>query len=125
MQTDKGVGEWVEIGAPIATIARIDRLHVHALVNSQQLDPQGCGDLPVSVHWTDPSTQQESSLRGKVLSVDPQVLPGGRFRLHAEIENVPIDDQSRQWQLYPGQEVRMKVQVPAMTAKRNALRLPR
>ncbi len=108
LEVARAAGEWIEKGQPIATVARIDRLHVHALVSNQQILPTACRGLPVSVHWIDAASGREQSLRGKVLSVDPQMLPGGRFRLHAEIVNEAEQDES-QWKLTPGADIRMKM----------------
>ncbi len=118
LQVDRSPGEWIEKGASIATIGRIDRLHVHALLSSEQIAPRDCRGLAVSVHWTDPSDGQQRSLRGTVLSVDPQMLPGGRFRLHAEIVNRPVANNENQWQLHPGTEVRMRVFPATAEARR-------
>jgi multidrug efflux pump subunit AcrA (membrane-fusion protein) len=116
LEVTRSAGEWIEKGDTIATIARIDRLHVHALLNSEKISPAACRGLPVSVHWTDPSDGAERSLRGKVLSVDPQMLPGGRLRLHAEIVNGTVENDRTQWLLRPGAEVRMKVYTSVATA---------
>ncbi len=35
LEVNRSAGEWIEKGDPIATIGRIDRLHVHALLNSE------------------------------------------------------------------------------------------
>ena len=117
LDVERDQGEWIEKGRPIATLGRIDRLHVHALLSSDKIAPSQCRDLPVSVHWIDPADGNEKSLRGKVLSVDPQMLPGGRFRLHAEIVNRKVANQSDQWQLHPGAEVRMTVFPISSTAR--------
>lgn len=119
LEVDREPGEWIEKGQPIATVGRINRLHVHALLSSEQIAPSHCRGLPVSVHWIDPTNGKESSLRGTVLSVDPQMLPGGRFRLHAEIVNRNVDGRRDQWQLHPGAEVRMKV-FPTTVTSRNS-----
>ncbi len=116
LDVTRSAGEWIERGDPIATIGRIDLLHVHALLNSERISPAACRGLPVSVHWTDPSDGVERSLRGKVLSVDPQMLPGGRLRLHAEIVNRTVENDRTQWLLRPGAEVRMKVYTSVATA---------
>ena len=102
-------GEWVQKGEPVATLGKIDRLHVRALLSTDQITHEDCLGLPVSVHWVDPSSGRGRSLRGKVSSVDPQVISGGRFvRLHAEIENRMTKSGSH-WQLSPGAEVRMTI----------------
>ena len=122
LDVDREPGEWIEKGQPIATVGRIDRLHVHALLSSDKIAPSQCKGLSVSVHWIDPTNGKESSLRGTVLSVDPQMLPGGRFRLHAEIVNRNVGNQTDQWRLHPGAEVRMKV-FPTTVATRNSGRI--
>ena len=76
-------GEWIEKGQTIAKIGRISQLHVHALVHSGRVPLHRCKDLPVSVHWADPVDGSQRSLSGRVLSIDPQSLPGHRYRLHA------------------------------------------
>jgi multidrug efflux pump subunit AcrA (membrane-fusion protein) len=124
LEVARARGEWMAKGDTLATIGQIDRLHVHALANSRDLPPADCRGMPVSVHWTDPTTNQERSLRGKVLSVDPQMLPGGRFRLHAEIINETWDHNPSQWQLLPGADVRMKVFTSAATALKRNLNAP-
>ncbi|WP_165440777.1 HlyD family secretion protein [Rubripirellula amarantea] len=117
LEITRAAGEWIETGETIAQIGKIDRLHVHALVRGDKLSPTQCRDLPVSVHWTDPSNGKNHSLRGHVLSVDPQTLPGGRFRVHAEIKNTrssgSASDQHQSWLLTPGTPVSMKLYVPA------------
>lgn len=117
LDVTRSVGEWIEKGEPIATIGQIDRLHVHALLMSQRIPATACRGLPVSVHWTDPSDGVERSLRGKVLSVDPQVLPGGRYRVHAEVINRTLDHDSQRWLLQPGAQVQMKVYASPATAQ--------
>lgn len=116
LEVTRSAGEWIEQGEPIATIGRIDRLHVHAWLSSQVISPAVCRSLPVSVQWIDPRSGDERSLRGKVLSVDPQLLPGGGFRLHAEILNRAEENDPSQWLLLPFAEVRMKVYPSAATA---------
>jgi multidrug efflux pump subunit AcrA (membrane-fusion protein) len=125
LEVTRSAGEWIEKGDTIATIGRIDRLHVHALLNSEKVSAAACRGLPVSVHWTDPSDGVERSLRGKVLSVDPQMLPGGRLRLHAEIVNRTLDNDRSQWLLQPGAEVRMRVYTSASTANNASQSLKR
>ncbi|TWT81851.1 multidrug resistance protein MdtN [Planctomycetes bacterium CA13] len=110
IEVSRSAGEWIEKGHPIATVARLDRLHVHALLREDHLSPSLCKTLPVSVHWTDAVSGSERVLRGTVMSVDPQMLPGGRFRMHAEIVN-RRDGDSSNWMLLPGTTVRMKVYV--------------
>ena len=119
LQVNRDKSEWIEKGETIVTIGRIDRLHVHALISSEKIAPSQCRGLAVSVHWQDAADGTEKSLRGKVLSVDPQMLPGGRFRLHAEVINRRVDSKVDQWQLRPGTDVRMEVFPTTVTARRS------
>ena len=101
-------GEWVAAGDPVVRVARIDRLDVHGLLSADQLSPQGCRDQAVSVRWTDPATNQEHRLRGRVTSIQPQRLPGARYRFQASVANEKTAD-GKDWLLHPGTEVRMFV----------------
>ena len=125
LEVNRSAGEWIEKGDAMATVARIDRLHVHALIDSEQISPAACRGLRVSVHWTDPSDGVERSLNGKVLSVDPQMLPDGRVRLHAEIVNGTVKNNRSQWLLRPGAEVRMRVYTSVATANKPSRSLKR
>ena len=123
-------GEWIAKGETIAKIGMIDRIHVHALISSQVMSRSTCRGLPVSVHWTDQETGLDQSLRGRVLSIDPQQFPGGRYRIHAEIVNQRHGTSTRRigdaerlnglrdrrsvsqpsgWLLIPGTVVKMRV----------------
>ena len=132
LDVGRSAGEWIEKGQPLATIAQIDRMHVHALVNSKQISPTVCPNLPVMVFWNDPATGVQRRLHGRVLSVDPQQLPGGLFRLHAEIvnrtEKTTVQKRMQStvqknesgnvhWQLTPGASVRMVVQTADTVAR--------
>ncbi|SMP76361.1 Multidrug resistance efflux pump [Neorhodopirellula lusitana] len=114
------LGEWIREGEPLVTIADVSVLHLHALVDANQLDPARCVGLPVSVLWEKTSfsngAKTTHSLRGKVLSVDPTRLPGNRFRLHAEVTNRRNSPSGNAgladadgWQLVPGMDVTMNI----------------
>lgn len=120
LKVHRHFGEWTHAGESLVTVADAAVLHLHALVNADELDPAQCIGLPVKVHWTKvkPTGGEtaEMSLRGKVLSVDPTRLPGNRFRLHAEVANrrhVDLATGSSMdadgWQLVPGMEVTMTI----------------
>lgn len=108
-------GEWVTTGEPVARLARLDRLDVHALLSADQMSPQACRDQSVAVRWTDPVTQKEHQLRGRVTSVQPQRLAGSRYRIQASVANEKTND-GNDWLLHPGTEVRMFI-YPAATTK--------
>jgi len=111
----KQPGEWIEAGQPIARVASIDRLHVHALVSLDELSPQRCRRGIVEVYWRDASSGQTKSLSGFVQSVDSDILQGGRFRFHAEIKNyleTNADGGDGDWMLKPGMAVQLKIRIP-------------
>jgi multidrug efflux pump subunit AcrA (membrane-fusion protein) len=122
LDIQRSAGEWIEKGQTIATIGRIDRLHVTALLSSAAIAPAACRGLPVSVIWTDPASGVERSLRGKVLSADAELIQGDQLRLHAEIVNETIASGRTAWWLQPGAEVRMRLHVSApQTARATAV----
>jgi len=101
-------GEWVTTGEPVARLARLDRLDVHALLSAEQVAPPACRDQPVSVRWNDPTTGAGRSLRGRVTAIAPQRLAGSRYRFQASVANEKTSD-GKDWVLHPGTEVRMFV----------------
>ena len=101
-------GEWVAAGEPVVRVARIDRLDVHGLLSADDLSPQSCRDQPVSIRWLDATTKTERQLRGRVTTVQPQRLAGGRYRFQATVANQKTAD-GKDWELHPGTEVRMHV----------------
>lgn len=104
LQVYRQPGEWVSAGDPVVRVARLDQLHVHALASADRLPPHSADGQPVTVHWSNQG--RRLALRGRVLSVDPEMLGGRRYRLHAQVDNVR-DDQH--WRLLPGTEVSMTV----------------
>lgn len=104
LSVEHQAGEWVAVGEAVARVARLDRLHVQALLSESELLPRHAGDAPVTVRWREGDA--EHVLRGRVVSVDPQLLSGGRYRLHATIENRFVQGN---WLLWPGREIAMTV----------------
>lgn len=111
LQVFKQRGEWVASGETVVRLARLDRLQVQALMSSDQCSPNECLNQPVSVSWTDPISGQKLYLRGRVTSVQPQRLAGGRYRIQAEIVNDRTAD-GKSWLLHPGTEIEMVVYPP-------------
>lgn len=117
LSVEHQVGEWVAVGDPVARVARMDRLHVQALLSESQLLPRLAQDAPVTVRWRE--GEVEHVLRGRVTSVDPQMLSGGRYRLHATVENRLVQGS---WLLWPGREVAMTVHPVATGVTTHAAR---
>lgn len=104
-------GEWVATGESVAQVARMDRLQVQALLTEHALPPRAARDASVMIRWSEAG--EEHSLRGRVVSVDPQLLSGGRYRIHATVENRTVPGG---WLLAPGREVQMLIHPLAATA---------
>ncbi len=111
LQVFKQRGEWVASGEAVVRLARLDRLQVQALMSSDQCSPNECLNQPLSVNWTDPISGQKLYLRGRVTSVQPQRLAGGRYRIQAEVVNERAAD-GKSWLLHPGTEIEMVVYPP-------------
>lgn len=120
LKVHRDLGEWTHAGETLVTVADAAVLHLHALVSADELDPARCVGLSVQVSWTQTTPNngepRPMSLRGRVLSVDPNRLPGNRFRLHAEVANRRHRDSATGasidadgWQLVPGMEVTMTI----------------
>ncbi|SRR6056297_67274 len=116
LEVHRQTGEWINMGEAVARVARLDRLHAHCLLSVERLPPRWCAGQAVTVRWQEAGV--ERSLRGVVTSVDPELLAGGRYRLHAEIQNV-LDGE--QWRLLPGTDVTMTVHPDRQAASRTSL----
>lgn len=121
------IGEWVQAGEPLLTVATVGRLRLHAMVDAKLIDTANCVGLPVTVRWDTIGKTRGGSLRGQVVSVDPGRLPGNRVRLHAEVTNrrqirsTPNGAEAGSWMLLPGMEVTLRIdQSPAQVALRVA-----
>ncbi|MEZ6090968.1 MAG: HlyD family efflux transporter periplasmic adaptor subunit [Pirellulaceae bacterium] len=104
LTVDRRVGEWIREGETLATIVRMDRLQIDAFLSNDQLRSSEAVGSPISVTWSDFGKSRR--LTGTVDSVDPQVLTGNRYRLHATVENVKSDEG---WLLVPGMDVMVNV----------------
>ena len=109
MEIHKHLGEWVDTGQTIATIAQTDTLHVYGLADCRTLPRQRCQSAAVTVHWSDPSTGKTLQLPGKVVSVDPLLLSGDQYRFRVEVRNQLIAGSVDTWMLVPGVNVQMRV----------------
>ena len=124
LETVKRRGEWVNQGETIATVARLDRLRVTAILNESQLSMRSAKGTPVAIHWQEGS--QDVSLRGTITSLDPLLHREQRYRVHIDIENRKLENG---WLLLPGRDVRLTVyprtseqlQMPPSTARRLGL----
>ena len=110
LTVDRRVGEWIREGETLATIVRMDRLQIDAFLSNDQLRSSEAIGCPITVSWSEAS--QPKQLAGTIDSVDPQVLTGNRYRLHASVKNV---QQGNAWLLVPGTDVTVHVHPPTKT----------
>jgi len=122
------IGEWVQAGEPMLTVATIGKLRLRALVDARLLDTSQCVGLPVTVHWQSSGKTRGGSLRGQIVSVDPGRLPGNRVRFHVEVTNrrqvrtTANGAKAGPWMLLPGMDVKLRIdQSPAQIALRSAM----
>lgn len=107
-------GEWVDKGEPIAKIARMDQLRVSAYMAEADLSPRKAVGTPVAVQWHEGKATSghgtEASgpytLRGKIVSIDPQMMSDQTYRINVMIENRQVEGG---WLLLPGRSVTMTV----------------
>jgi multidrug resistance efflux pump len=105
---DHRPGEFVQAGATILSMVRLNELRVDCFVNIDQVTPSKLVHLPVKV--TMKRAGEELVLAGRITSYDPDVSSGGMVRVHATIQNQRDGDH---WQVLPGMSVTMQVAQPS------------
>ncbi len=100
----RSLGEWVDKGDPIATIARMDQLKVSAFVSERLLSPRRAVGVPVDVIWNEGDVKR--TLRGRITSVEPQMFSDSTYRINVMIENHQVVGG---WKLTPGRSVTMVI----------------
>ncbi len=103
----KKPGEWVQIGEPVARVARMDRLRVEGFLSAAQFNASEIAGRPVTVHF-ELARSRKVSLPGQVTFVSPLVQAGNRYRVRAEVQNA---QEGGQWLLRPGMASTMTVDV--------------
>lgn len=100
-QWKKQQGEWVEPGAPVMRLIRLNRLRAEAFISSQNLSANLLGRRVLFV--IDVPGKPSSKHEGKLGFISPEIDPvNGQVRIWAEVKN---DDLS----LYPGQSGRLLI----------------
>ncbi|MEL0097653.1 MAG: HlyD family efflux transporter periplasmic adaptor subunit [Planctomycetaceae bacterium] len=108
----KEVGEYVQIGDPIAQLVRMDKLRIEGFVHLKQYLPQLIHGQPVTVNYSfvDPTDEADPNKRfsftGTVSFVSTKVQAGGEYKIWAEVTNQKYKDQ---WILRPGVSVDMSI----------------
>lgn len=108
----KEVGEFVQLGDPIAQLVRMDKLRIEGFVHLKQYLPQSILGQPVAVEYSfvDPTDETEPNktftFTGTVSFVSNKVQAGGEYKIWAEVSNQKYKGQ---WILRPGASVDMSI----------------
>ncbi|MCA9114187.1 MAG: efflux RND transporter periplasmic adaptor subunit [Planctomycetaceae bacterium] len=104
VQIHRRAGEWVEPGATVVRILRVNRLKAEGFVAASQIDGSFAGQpVTLSVPVAD---GQPRVFQGKLVFVSPEVNPvNGQVRVWAEIENPNL-------QLRPGEKGTLNISLP-------------
>lgn len=99
--------EWVQAGAPIFQVLRLDQLRVDCLCDLEIVNPASLVDQSVKVIYH--KGANEKIFAGKLVSYDPDVSVSGKIRFRAIVQNLK---QGSHWILLPGMSVTMQVVRP-------------
>ena len=103
----KKPGEWVQIGEPVARVARMNQLRVEGFLSANEYNPSEISNRPVTVS-IELARGHKVSLPGRVTYVNPLVQAGNRYRVRAEVQNA-LD--GKEWVLRPGMEAKMTIEM--------------
>lgn len=101
------LGEWMQVGAPLAHIVRTDKLRVEGYVDAAKWDPEQVRGRPVTVEVTLANDRKER-FEGRISFVSPLVESGGDYRVFAEVPNRQSSG-SDEWLLRAGQTATMTI----------------
>jgi multidrug efflux pump subunit AcrA (membrane-fusion protein) len=94
-------GEWLQQGEPIMRIMQMDRLKAEAYVSLNDVRPDEIRGRNVVIEVKSRNRKPERFDNCSVQFVSPEVEPGGRYRIWAEVPNRQWPG-SNQWILRPG-----------------------
>ncbi|MBX3413607.1 MAG: HlyD family efflux transporter periplasmic adaptor subunit [Pirellulales bacterium] len=111
----KKYGEWVNPGDPVVRIIRMDRLRIEGLVDADYYSAVDLNGRRATVRAELPHGRVEQ-FDGKIVYVHPEIEPGHKRRVWAEVVNRREDDE---WLLQPGLRADMTIhlQSPAVGAE--------
>ena len=101
------VGEWVDPGAPVLRVARMDRLRVEGFLDASRTDPSIVAGKPVVVQ-VELAEGRRAQFSGIVTFVNPLMQAGNKFRVRAEVENRLVNGH---WLLQPGKTAAMTIRL--------------
>lgn len=94
-------GEWLQQGEPIMRVIQMDRLKAEAYVSENDVRPDEIRGRQVVIVVKPRNREPERFDKCSVQFVSPEVEPGGRYRIWAEVPNRQWPG-STQWILRPG-----------------------
>lgn len=103
------LGEWVNPGAPVVHIARLDRLYVEGYLKVADFSPEEIKGRPVKVK-VELERKRVEEFKGKIVNASPLVEGGGEYQVQAEVEN-RRDGGDGPWLLRPGLQPEMTIEV--------------
>jgi membrane fusion protein, multidrug efflux system len=110
------LGEWVNPGAPVVHIARLDRLYVEGYLKVADFSPEEIKGRPVTVKVTLERNRVEE-FKGKIVNASPLVEGGIEYQVQAAVDN-RRDGGDGPWLLRPGLQPEMTIDVSSpLTAR--------
>jgi multidrug resistance efflux pump len=106
------LGEWVNPGDPVVSIARPDRLRVEGYLNMNDYAPSEIAGRPVRVS-AELARGQSAQFDGKITLVQFEIQSDNSYEIWAEVLN---RQENGQWLLRPGMKVSMEIQLQNGTA---------
>ena len=111
----RDAGEWVNVGAPVVRLVRMDRLRAEALVDSDEFAPADLlgKTMNLNVRIKKNVVRQ---VRAIVTFASPEVSSGGRFVIYAEFEN---PKENGVWVVRPGLSATAEIEIQQAAIEAN------
>jgi len=111
----RDAGEWVNVGAPVVRLVRMDRLRAEALVDSDEFAPADLlgKTMNLNVRIKKNVVRQ---VRAKVTFASPEVSSGGRFVIYAEFDN---PKENGEWVVRPGLSATAEIEIQQAAIEAN------
>lgn len=113
----KKYGEWVNPGDPVVRIIRMDRLRIEGLVDADYFSGADLRGRPATVR-AELAHGRVEQFDGKIVYVHPEIEPGHKRRVWAEVVNRREDDE---WLLQPGLRADMTIHLTGTGASSDNL----
>ncbi len=109
-------GEWVNPGAPVVHLVKLDRLWVEGYLKVADFSPEEIKGRPVTVKVKLERGRVEE-FKGKIVNASPLVEGNGEYRVKAEVVNRRAGGDGP-WLLRPGLEPEMAIDMSAPATAR-------